>query len=380
MKKSYLFTPGPTSVPPEALKEMSRPIFHHRTTRYRKMFENITNSLKKLFRTENDVLTFTSSGSGAMEASVVNLLSFGDKVITVNGGKFGERWGDICRIYGVEVIEIKTEWGAPVNPCQVEEILKQGCNNEIQAVFVTLSETSTGVVNDVKSIAKIVAKTSAVLVVDAISGLGADDIRTDDWHVDVLITGSQKGLMIPPGLAFASVSEKAWGKIAESSLPKFYFDMEKARKSLISFDTPYTPATSLIRGLKVVLDMIHDEGVDNVIARHAKYAKASRAAVKAMGLELFAPDSPSNAVTAVKVPEGIDGDSLIKHLLDEYGIQVAGGQAHLKGKIIRFAHLGYYDRLDVIMVLSGIEMALKDIGYDISLGCGIKAAEELLVG
>ena len=376
MRKNYLLTPGPTSVPSDVLLDLAKPIVHHRTPQFAEIFHSVSEGLKYVFQTKNDILVFASSGTGAMEASVVNLLSPGDKALTIKGGKFGERWDEICKAYNIETFPIDVEWGKPVNPEDVRSILKR--EKEIKAVFATLTETSTGITHDVKALGNIVKEFPAVLVVDAVSGLGAVDIQTDNWNIDVVVAGSQKALMLPPGLAFASVSDKAWDLVESSKCPKYYWSFAKARKSLETDQTPYTPAVSLIVGLSKSLEMIKEEGLENVLARHSKLARATRAAIKAMGLELLAPQSPSDAVTAVKVPDGMDGVSLVKTLKKRYDVMITGGQAQLKGKIIRIAHMGYSDTFDIITVISAMEMALVDSGYNLELGKGIKAAEEIL--
>lgn len=374
MKKEYLLAPGPTPVPARVLAAMSQPIIHHRTPAYREIFSEVNEGLKYVFRTKNDVLTFASSGTGAMEGAVVNLLSPGDKVLVVRGGKFGERFGEIGEAYGVEVVPLEVEWGKAVDPTDIGRKLEE--IEGIKAVFTTLCETSTGVANDIEGIGDLVKNYETILVVDAISGLGAMEFRPDDWKVDVVVAGSQKGLMIPPGLSFVSLSEKGWKLVEESKLPKYYFSFEKVRKSLEKNDHPFTPAISLIMALREALKMIREEGLENVWERHARLAAATRAGVRALGLELFAPESPANAVTAAKVPDGIDGVVLVKNMREEYGVTIAGGQSHLKGKIFRIAHLGYADRLDIVLAISALEMVLSKLGYKIELGRGVAAAEK----
>ncbi len=377
MKKKYLLAPGPTPVPPKALAAMSEPIIHHRTSAYREIFAEINEGLQDIFQTKNEVLTFASSGTGAMEAAVANLLSPGDKVLVVSGGKFGERFGEISEAYGVEVLPLEVEWGKAVDPADIGRKLKEIGN--IKAVFTTLCETSTGVVNDIRGVGNVVKDYETVLVVDAISGLGAMEFKPDAWKVDVVVAGSQKGLMIPPGLSFVSLSEKGWNLVEKSQLPKYYFSFEKARESLKKNDHPFTPAVSLIMALREAVKMIREEGLENVWARHALLAEATRAGVIALGLELFAPQAPSNSVTAVKVPEGIDGVAVLNNMRDKQGITLAGGQAHLKGKIVRLAHLGYADRFDVTLVISALEMVLSELGYNLELGRGVAAAEKVLM-
>jgi aspartate aminotransferase-like enzyme len=374
VNKKYLFTPGPTTVPPECLLAMAQPIIHHRTSEYREIFTEVRENLKYVFRTENEVLTFTSSGTGAMEAAVANFLSGGDRVLVVKGGKFGERFAEIAAAYGVEVTAIDVEWGKAVNP----EMIKSHLGNDIKAVYTTLCETSTGVANDIQKIAEVVSASPAVLVVDAISGLGAMELETDKRGVDVVVSGSQKGLMIPPGLSFISVGEKAWGLVEKSDLPKYYFDLRKAKKEQERSDSAFTPAISLIIALRESLRMLKEEGIENVISRHGRLAEATREAMKSLGLELFA-GVPADAVTAVKVPAGMDGVAFLKHLRDK-GVSIAGGQAHLKGKIFRLAHLGYMDMFDILQMISAVEVGLNEVGYEVEFGKGVSAAEKVFTG
>ncbi len=377
MKKLYLMTPGPTTVPPDVLLDMAHPIFHHRTPRFKKLFGEVNELLKQVLRTQNPVVTFASSGTGAMEAAMVNTLSPGDKVLAINGGKFGERYLDISKAYGYNVIDLQVTWGEAVDAAKVEQILKE--NPDIKAVCSTLCETSTGVVNDIKALGAVVEKTDAILITDAISGLAADDLRTDEWGVDMVIGGSQKGLMLPPGLAFLSVSKKAEKMIESAKTPKFYFNLKKALKTLTESDTPWTPAVSLIVGLKSSLSMIVEEGMDNVIARHARLANATRLGLKALGLKLYAPTCSANTLTAVKVPEGIDGSLFVKKVRDDKGVTIAGGQGDAKGKIFRVSHLGYTDHFDVLIAISATEMVLNELGYKFELGAGVKAVQQAIV-
>ncbi len=377
MKKSYLMTPGPTPVPPEALLSMAKPIIHHRTPEFMEIFKEVCADLRYIFQTQSDVLVFTSSGTGAMEAAVANLLSPGDKAITVQGGKFGERWTELCKAYRVDAIAIDVEWGKAVEVKVIEEKLKK--DNDIKAVFTTLCETSTGVLTDIKAIAEMMKKYNAVLVVDAISGLGAEEIKTDEWAVDCVVSGSQKGLMIPPGLAFVSLSKKAWACVESSKSPKYYFDFKATRKALEKTDTPFTPAITLVIALRETLRMMKAEGLDVIFARHRKLALATRAAMEAMDLELFAPTTPSNGVTAVKVPDGIDGEKLVKLMRDKYGVGIAGGQAELKGKVFRIAHMGFITETDILTTISVLGMALAEMGYRGKPGVGVEAAEEILL-
>lgn len=379
MTKKYLFSPGPTMLPPEVLLKMAEPIMHHREPEFERIFSEIREGLKYLFQTKNEVLIFTSSGTGAMEGAVTNLLSKGDRAIVVRGGKFGERWGEICKAYGIEFVPIDVEWGQAVRPERISEILRS--DPSIRAVYTQASETSTGVKHPIREIAAVVrGYENTVLVVDAITGTGVFSIPMDDWGVDVVVSGSQKALMLPPGLSFAALSEKAWRFVERSNLPKYYFDFKKELKAIQKNQSAYTPAISLFMALRESLRLIQQEGLEAVFRRHERLAEATRAAVKALGLELYAQDSPSNAVTAVKIPEGIGAGKIKNLFYERFGITVAGGQDRAKGKIIRIAHLGYYDKLDMIMVIAALEMLLKEMGYSFELGQGVKAAEEVLIG
>ena len=378
MEKKYLFSPGPTMLPSEVLLKMAEPIMHHREPEFERIFAEIREGLKYLFQTKNEVLIFTSSGTGAMEGAVSNILSRGDKALVVRGGKFGERWGEICKSYGIEFIPIDVEWGKAVDPEWIQEILES--DPSIRAFYTKASETSTGVKHPIKEIAEIVrGYDDTIIVVDAITGIGVFNIPMDAWGIDVMISGSQKALMLPPGIAFAALSDKAWKFVERSDLPKYYFDFKKELKSAKKNQSSYTPAISLYVGLRETLNMIREEGLENVFRRHEKLAGATRAAMKALGLELFAPETPSNALTAVKIPAGIDGLKLQDLFFEKFGITVAEGQDRAKGKIIRIAHLGYYERLDMVMVISALEMLLKEMGYKFELGTGVRAAEEILM-
>ena len=378
MEKKYLFSPGPTMLPPEILLKMAEPIMHHREPEFEKVFAEIREGLKYLFQTKNEVLVFTSSGTGAMEGAVSNLLSKGDKAIVVRGGKFGERWGEICKAYGIDFIPIDVEWGKAVEPNKIKALLES--DSSIRAVYAQASETSTGVKHPIQEIANLVkGREDRIIVVDAITGIGVFNIPMDEWGLDVVVSGSQKALMLPPGLSFAALSEKAWKFVERSNLPKYYFDFKKELKNTKKNQSSYTPAISLFVGLREALKMIRKEGIEAVFRRHEKLAEATRRAVKALGLDLYAPDSPSNSVTAVKIPEGIDGEKLKDLFFEKFGITVAEGQDRAKGKIIRIAHLGYYERLDMVMVISALEMLLKEMGYAFELGTGLRAAEEILM-
>jgi len=379
MKKKYLLAPGPTPVPPEALTAMSMPIIHHRSPEFIPILEGAKNDLKWLFQTNNDVLILCSTGTGGMVGSVTNFMSPGDKALVVRGGKFGERWTEICEAHGIIPINIDVEWGYAVKPALIEAALKK--DKAIKAVLIQASETSTAVAHDTEAIAKIVKKyPGTILVVDAITAMGVFDMPVDKWGIDVCITGSQKALMLPPGLAFVSVSDKAWKMSETAKCSKFYFNFPKERKNLAKNQTNFTSASSLIVGLNSVLKMMKEEGLENIFARHARLADATRSAMKALGLKLYAKQSPSGALTAVEAPAGIDGGALTKLLRDKYGITVAGGQAQLKGKIFRIAHLGYSDTFDIITAVAGVEMALTELGCKkIKLGKGVAAAQAILM-
>ena len=377
MRKNYLLTPGPTPLPPEVRAAMARPIIHHRTPQFQVVLKEAAEGLKYVFQTKNDIFILASSGTGVMEAAVINILSAGDTALIIQGGKFGERWTEICRAYGITPEILDVEWGKAVNPAELDKKLK--ANPKIKAVFTTLCETSTGVVNDIAACGRLLKDTPAVLVVDAISGLGAIDLKTDDWFCDVVVSGSQKGFMLPPGLGFISLSPKAAKLIESSKSPRYYFDLRKAKKALDKNDTPFTPAITLIIALNEALKMIKQDGLDAVFARHRKLADATRAAIKALGLELFAPDDGSDVVTAAKVPLGIDGEKLVKTMRDTYGVTIAGGQAELKGKIFRFAHMGFIEEFDIIAGISCLEKVLAQMGYKFQMGAGVKAAEEIFL-
>ena len=377
MQKKYLLAPGPTPVPPEALLAMAMPIIHHRAPDFVPVLDSAKKGLQWLYQTKNDVLILCSTGTGGMVGSVTNFLSPGDEVLVINGGKFGERWTKICQAYGMKVEELIVEWGHAAKAELVEAALRK--NQKIKAVFVQANETSTGVYHDVKSIAATVKKTDALFVVDAISALVAHDIRTDEWGIDVMIGGSQKGVMLPPGLAFVSVSDKAWKMADTAKTPKFYFNFKKERENLAKNQTNFTSAVTLIIGLNASIKMLQDEGLENVFKRHDRLARATRAAATALGLKLFPKESPSNALTAIEAPAGVDGQAIYKDLRVKYGITGAGGQDKLKGKIFRIAHLGYADTFDVITAVAGIEMVLKGLGHPVKLGTGVGAAQEILM-
>jgi aspartate aminotransferase-like enzyme len=375
MKKQYLITPGPTPIPPEVSSKEGLPILHHRTTEFGVFFDQVIEGLKYVFQTRNDLLLITCSGTGGMESAVANLMSPGDTAIVASSGAFGERWGKILERYGAQVVWVREPSGESINPAKVEVALKK--NPNAKAVFTQHTETSTGVVNDIPKLGEIIAKTPAIFVLDAISGLGGQELRTDDWNVDVVVSGSQKGLMTAPGLAMISVSAKAWPVVEAAKSPRFYFDWRTMRKSIPNKETPYTPAVTLVVSMAEALRQIKQEGIENIWARHAWLANATREGVKAMGLTIFAK-SPCNVLTSINVPAGVDGKKIIKRTREEYGVSIAGGQVELEGKIVRLAHMGYMERFDVIIGLSALEMMLNDMGAKVDLGKGVAAAERLL--
>jgi aspartate aminotransferase-like enzyme len=353
------------------------PIIHHRSSDFIPVLDEAKKGLQWLFQTKNDVLILCSTGTGGMVGSVNNFFSPGDRALVVNGGKFGERWSKICKAYGLEVIEVSVEWGYPVDPETIRAVLKK--DPVIKGVFVQATETSTGVNHDILAIAEIVRVSGdTLLIVDAISSLVAHDIRTDEWGIDILIAGSQKGLALPPGLAFVSVSEKAWQRADKASVPHFYFDFKKERAALAKNQTNFTSAVTLIIGLNESLKLLRKEGLPQVFARHERLAQATRTAMKALGLELYAKASPSNSLTAVETPAGYDGQEVYNLLRKKYGVTTAGGQDQAKGRIFRIAHLGYVGIFDVIIAVSAVEMVLKGMGYPLKLGAGVAAAEEVL--
>jgi len=375
IKKYYLLSPGPTPIPEDVLSIAAEPIIHHRTPEFSKIFMEVTDNLKYVFGTKEDVYILTSSGTGAMEAAVVNLFSPGDKVITINAGKFGERWGNLCKAYGIVYKEIVLEWGADYTQEQLEAELR--ANPEAKAVLTQLSETSTGAVYDIKGFAEVVSKTSAILVVDGISGLGVMPCPMDDWKVDVFLSGSQKSFMIPPGLAYLALSPKAWKMVETAKCPKFYFDVKKAKKNLENKTTPWTPGISLIMQQKKALDRIKGMGLEALFKHHQVLGDATRAGVKALGLQLLAKN-PGNILTAVKTPEGLDGSKLVKTMQSKYMAYIAGAQDPNKGKFFRIAHLGYMGGFDIITALSALEMTLKDLNHPVDMGASIKAAQIVL--
>ena len=370
-------TPGPAPVPEDVLLAMARPLIHHRSDEAKRVVAEVTEGLKDVFRTRNDVLILTSSGTGSMEAAVVNTVPRGGKAIVLSAGVFGDRWAKICRAFGVEPVVLETEWGHQVDPNRVESALKQ--HPDAACVFATLCETSTGTAHPIEAIGRVVAKTNALFVVDGISGVGAMPCHTDAWGIDVLCVGSQKALMLPPGLAFVAVGPKAWAKIEAFASPSFYFDLKAARAKSAESDTPYTPAHTMMLGLAVALRRIKVEGLENVWARHARMSEACRAGVSALGLDVFS-ERPAEGMTVFRVPVGLSDAAIRGALVERFGVTTIGGQAKLKGTIIRVGHMGYMDELDVISGLAAIEMVLNDLGWDVEPGAALTAAQRVLIG
>jgi serine---pyruvate transaminase len=373
--KKRLLTAGPTPVPEETLLELAQPVFYHRTAEFRQILGEVLDDLKYVYQTKNTVVPLTSSGTGGLEAAIVNCIPPGKKAIVLIAGRFGERWRSLCKAFGVEAACVTVPYGQAVQPDQLAKALKD--HADAVAVCATLSETSTGVGHDIAAFGKLVSATPMLFLVDAISGLGVMECRTDDWSIDICVTGSQKSLMMPPGLAFVSVSDKAWKAIEHNPAPRtYYFDLRKAREKLTGNDTPFTPAHTLIRAMRVSLKKIRAAGLENLLAEQARNAAAARAGFQAMGLELFAAQ-PANGLTVVKVPDGLDGVALLSKLEKQYGLKLAGGQDNLKGKIIRLAHMGYIDQFDVLAALAGVELILLEMGYAVKPGAGITAAQRV---
>ncbi|MFO0908339.1 MAG: alanine--glyoxylate aminotransferase family protein [Isosphaeraceae bacterium] len=377
MRKPRLMTPGPANVPEDVLLELARPVIHHRSAEAKQVITEVTAGLKEVFRTKNDVMILTASGTGAMEAAAVNTVPPGGKALVLSAGYFAARWANICKAYGIHAVSLDTEWGQPVDPAQVENALRE--HPDTVCVMGTLSETSTGTGHPVEAIGKIVARTDAVFAVDGISGVGAMECQTDAWGIDLLCVGSQKALMLPPGLAFISVSPKAWAKIDAFNATSFYFNLKTARKKAAEFDTPFTPAHTLILALAQSLRRIQAEGLENVWKRHRLMSEACQAGVKALGLELFS-GRPAEGLTAFKVPTGLKDGDIRNPLAERFGISTVGGQDKLKGKIVRIGHMGYTDELDVVGGLAALEMVLSDLGWEFEPGVAVTAAQQVLIG
>jgi len=373
--KPRLFTPGPTPVPEETLLELAKPVTYHRSAEAKAILAEMTEDLKYVFQTTNPVLTLTASGTGGMDAAISTAIAPGEKVILCTAGRWGERWKNILKVYGANAVVVEVPYGQVVTPAMLETAL--AAHPDAVAVCSTLSETSTGVGHDLEAFGKLVAKTKAILIVDGISGLGAMECRVDDWKLDIVVTGSQKALMLPPGLAFVSVSDKAWAKIEGVAPRNFYFDLRRYKKSILESDTPFTPANTLIKAQRLSLKRIRAEGIENLWARHAKMASACRAAVAAMGLELF-PARPNSGLTVIKVPAGIDGSAVLKKMEKTHGYKLADGQDAMKGTIWRLSHMGYTDAFDVLGAIAALELILLEVGYPVTPGVGVTAFQKSL--
>ena len=376
IKKQRLLTPGPTPLLPKALHAMMDSDVHHRTEDFRKLYRTVLADLKEVFGTSNDVLTLVCSGTGALEASVTNFLSPGDPVIVCSAGKFGERWIELAKAFALDPIVLQAPYGDVVQPERVEEALRS--NRNVKAVLVQASETSTGADHDVRSMGLIVRNTDALFLVDAITGLGTMPLDIDGWGLDVCVGGSQKAFMIPPGMAFLSVSEKAWSAAERSRLPKVYFNLKKERKNALNGESTWTPNTSLIIALAEALKYIKSIGMDHLIENARMLAKATRHAVTELGLDLFAPKSPSSSVTSVKPPKGMNSGVIVKEFRERFGSIIANGQGEMKGQMFRIAHLGYYDYLDTVGVLAALEQVLATVtGKAVEFGAAVRAAQEV---
>jgi aspartate aminotransferase-like enzyme len=375
-EKRYLMTPGPTPVPPAVLAAMAEPVLHHRSPDFRVVLERCLGRLREVYRTQNDVLMLTASGTAAMESAVANLVAQGDTVTVVSAGYFGERWQAIARSYGADLDVLAYEWGEIPT---AEDLATRLAERPSKVVLLTHSETSTGVVADVRSLAAAAREAGALVVVDAVSSLGAVPLETDAWGIDVVCSGSQKALMAPPGLAFLSVSERA--SAARGTTPRYYLDWERTRKAQEKLDAAYTPAVSLVVALDVALGLLSEEGLEQVFERHVRLGRACREGAKAMGLELFSPDDDSSAVvTAIRAPEGIDSDDVMLALRDRHGITIANGQGPLKGQIFRIGHIGYFDVFDITTALAAVELVLAELGADVERGVATARALEVYEG
>ena len=374
-EKRYLFTPGPTPVPPQVLEAMSRPIIHHRSSDFREILERCLERLAEVYRTSHDVLVYTSSGTGGMESSVSNLTRPGDRVVVVSAGFFGERWVGMAENFGCDVQTIAYDWGEAPSADDLAGRLSELGGAKV--VFLTHSETSTGVVADVQALAAAAKEAGSLVVVDGVSSLGAVPLETDAWGIDSVISGSQKALMTPPGLATVSVSPDAWSAVERGAPSRYYFDWEQTKERQDRFDPAFTPAVSIVVGLDVALGILLDEGLEPAFERHTRLGRACREGVKAMGLDLFSPDDDRSAVvTAINAPDGIDSGELVQTLRDRLGIVLAPGQGPLKGRVFRIGHIGYYDLFDITTALAGVELVLAEQGADIERGAAVTRAVE----
>lgn len=375
IKKTRLLTPGPTPLYPPALHAMMASDLHHRTEDFRNVYKAAITDLKEVMGTSYDVVPLVASGSGAMEASVSNLFSHGEKVIVCVAGKFGERWQSITKAFGLNAVVLQKEYGDVVKPEEVEAALK--ANPDARGVFIQASETSTGAKHDIEAMGKIIAQTEAIFVVDAITGLGTMPLKIEEWGLDIVIGGSQKAFMIPPGLAFLSISPKAWKHNETSKLPRFYFNLKKEAQNAAMGESSWTPNTSLILALGAALKYIKSIGMDKLIDNAQLLAKATRAAAVALGLELFSPGSPGSSVTAIKAPAGMDSGKIVKGFKERFGMIIANGQGTMKGQIFRVAHLGYFDFADLFAVIGALEVILYANGHPVKFGAGVTAVQEV---
>jgi serine---pyruvate transaminase len=374
-ERRYLFTPGPTPVPPEVLAALAEPVVHHRERDYRDIYERCLARLRDVYRTQNDVLMFTTSGTGAFESAVANLTTPGERQLVLSAGNFGERWAGMVRAFGADLVHVKLDWGETPEPDDLRSALADA--GDVRVVYLTHSETSTGVVCDVHGLAAVAKEAGALVVVDAVSSLGAVPLETDAWDLDVVVSGSQKALMCPPGVAFVSVSAAALGTASRSTAPRYVLDWERTRKAQAKLDAPFTPAVSIVRALDVALGLLLDEGLEAAFDRHARLGRACREGAKAMGLELFSPDEERSAVvTAIRAPDGIDATEIVAALRDRFGITIANGQGDLKGKIFRIGHIGWFDVFDITTALAAVELALADAGAEIERGVAVTRALE----
>jgi aspartate aminotransferase-like enzyme len=374
-EKRYLLTPGPTPVPPEVLAELAKPVIHHRERDFREIYERCLARLQDVYRTKNDVLMFTTSGTGAFESAVANLTSAGDRQLVLSAGNFGERWAGMARAFGADLVHARLEWGETPEPEDLRSALADA--GDVKVVYLTHSETSTGVVCDVQALAAVAKEAGALVVVDAVSSLGAVPLESDLWDIDVVVSGSQKALMCPPGLAFASVSGVALAASANATAPRYVMDWERTRKGQAKLDAPFTPAVSIVRALDVALGLLLGEGLEAAFDRHARLGRACREGAKAMGLELFSPDEERSAVvTAIRAPDGVDSTAVVKGLRDRFGMTIANGQGDLKGKIFRIGHIGWFDIFDITSALAAVELVLTDAGAEIERGVAVTRALE----
>jgi aspartate aminotransferase-like enzyme len=374
-EKRYLFTPGPTPVPPAVLAALAQPVIHHRERDYREIYERCLTRLREVYRTQNDVLMYTTSGTGAFESAVANLTSPGDRQLVLSAGNFGERWAGMVRAFGADLVHARLEWGETPEPQDLRSALADA--GDVRVVYLTHSETSTGVVCDVQALAAVAKEAGALVVVDAVSSLGAVPLETDAWGIDVVVSGSQKALMCPPGVAFTSVSPAALEAAARATSPRYVLDWERTRKAQAKLDAPFTPAISIVRALDVALGLLLEEGLKGAFDRHARLGRACREGAKVMGLELFSPDEERSAVvTAIRAPEGVDATEIVNALRDRFGITIANGQGELKGKIFRIGHIGWFDIFDITTALAAVELALADAGAEIERGVAVTCALE----